>query len=516
MAIDLSHTRALEPNSLNLARNTIFNMTSQSIVAVTAVLLLPSIVKGLGNNRYGLFALALTLFSSFGILELGLGRATTKFVSEYLNCGKQDRLNVVVWTSTSIQVFIGLIGGALLAIFSPAILRGLNLAVEMRGDAQNTLYALAVSIPVVLGSSALRGALEGSQRFDLVNIVKICLNISVYLIPFVAIAFGAQVFHIVFFILLSRIAAGSAYFWYCLYVMPSLRHCRKIDLKIVPSLFKYAGWVAVSSIIIPLIVQVDRFFIAAFVSVGAVIYYAVPYELLNGFWIIPGAVAAVIFPAFSALNAKQDSNLLGLYVRSIKYIMIALTPLVLGAITFSGSLLSFWQGPELASKSAVVLQILLIGVLVNSLGYVPSNLLMGMNRPDSVAKIHIIQLPLYLGLAYFLISNWGILGAAIAFATRVTFEAILLFLTSWRLIPDTRCTFRAPALLRTVIALFILMCALLVTRGLHISLLIRVIIVLLLYISFGSAVWLILFDEIDKGLVKLLVRRSKKVGLLEN
>ena len=47
---------------------------------------------------------------------------------------------------------------------------------------------------------------------------------------------------------------------------------------------------------------------------------------------------------------------------------------------------------------------------------------MGFGRPDLVAKIHLLQLPLYLVLVYFLISQMGIIGAAIAFTLRVTLE----------------------------------------------------------------------------------------------
>ena len=76
----------------------------------------------------------------------------------------------------------------------------------------------------------------------------------------------------------------------------------------------------------------------------------------------PGAIAAVIFPAFSNLQSKDDKKLTVLYARSIKYILLFSGPIVVFIITFSNNILSLWQGSIFAETSTQVLQILVIGV----------------------------------------------------------------------------------------------------------------------------------------------------------
>jgi hypothetical protein len=56
-------------------------------------------------------------------------------------------------------------------------------------------------------------------------------------------------------------------------------------------------------------------------------------------------------------------------------------------------------------------------------------------RPDIAAKLHLIELPLYLGALWGLTRSLGIEGTAIAWAGRVTLDAALLFLFARRILP---------------------------------------------------------------------------------
>lgn len=121
-----------------------------------------------------------------------------------------------------------------------------------------------------------------------------------------------------------------------------------------------------------------------------------------------------------------------LFSRSIKYSLLTLGPIVLMLVLFAEEILQIWLGTDFATKSAIVLQILALGVLVNSLAYTPYSLLQGIGRPDIPAKFHLLELPLHIGIAWFLVSHWGIVGAATAWTLRVTLDALLLFVASFK------------------------------------------------------------------------------------
>ena len=426
-------TKALYPNIKNLGNNTVINFISQAIVAMCAVIMVPQIVHGLGYSSYGLLTLALMVLGSFSLLELGLGRTTTKYVAQYLSTNEYDKISAVVWTSLIIQIFIGLICGVVLALFSTKLVSKINIQADMISEATKVIYILACSIPFILGNSTLRGTLEGAQRFDLVNYIKVMQNISIYLIPLIGAKYSYKVHVIVIYMLIVRLIATIAYFISCIHILPQLRKISAFNIQI-STLLSYAGWVAVSNIIVPFLVQIDRYYIASFVSVPALTFYNIPFEIIYGLWIIPSSIVSVLFPAFSSAN-YNNTNLKDLFFRPIKYMLFILGPSVLIVIVFSHDILLLWQGADIAQNSYKVLQLLAFGVLINSLGWIPSNLVMGSGRSDIIAKIHLFQLVIYIIFAYYLIIFFGVVGASVAFAIRVSFESVLFFFAGLKLHP---------------------------------------------------------------------------------
>lgn len=499
---DLAETKAQTASSRVLARNTVFNLIGQVFVAAIAFISVPIIVRILGTASYGILSLAIVAFGTFAILDLGLGRSTTKFVAQYLSSGDLRRLSSTVWTSFSIQVLVGLLGGTILAILADYLTKQvINVPPELVIDARRSFYLLALSVPIVLGGSSLRGALEGAQRFDLVNLVKVSLNASTYLIPLIAGLAGLAVSTIVGLLVASRLLGMAAYLALCLDTMPMLRCFRLWDKATLPEIFSYAKWVALSNLIVPFLSQIDRYLIAAILTVEAVTFYAVPYEVLNALWIIPGSIAAALFPAFSGLRSQTDKRLSELYMRPLKYILLLLGPIVITLTTFSSEFLRLWQGPVFAERSTSVLQILAVAVLINSVEWVPANLVMGLGRPDITAICHVIQLPLYLGAAYVLITQWGIAGAAMAFALRVIFEAIFVFIASWRLAPQTRQKLLDRRAIGAVVSLALLASALAVGARNLSSTALQIGAVILSLAGYGGIAWMWLLDATDRQML---------------
>ena len=65
-----------------LARNTILNLLGQVVPAVAAIVFLPYTLHGLGIARFGILSLAWVLLGYLGLFDLGLGRATIRFVAD--------------------------------------------------------------------------------------------------------------------------------------------------------------------------------------------------------------------------------------------------------------------------------------------------------------------------------------------------------------------------------------------------------------------------------------------------
>jgi O-antigen/teichoic acid export membrane protein len=68
-----------------LAKNSVLNLLGQVLPMLVGVVTVPRIVRGLGTDGYGILSIAFMVLGYFSIFDLGLSRATVKFVAEHLN-----------------------------------------------------------------------------------------------------------------------------------------------------------------------------------------------------------------------------------------------------------------------------------------------------------------------------------------------------------------------------------------------------------------------------------------------
>lgn len=416
-----------------IARNTMLNFTGQAVPLLVGLFTIPFIVRGLGTERFGLLSLAWVILGYFSIFDLGLGRATTKYVAEALSKGEEDRVPQILWTAVTFQAVLGIVGAIILAGITPLLVeRILKIPLELVGEARAVFYLLSLSIPVVLISSSFSGMLEAAQRFVLINAVKIPISSLTFLLPLIGLLLGFHLPGIVALILMVRFGALVVFVIMNLRMAPQLRKYAG-SFSIFPRLFSFGGWVTVSNIVGPVLVYLDRFLIGSLLSMAAVAYYSAPYEAVTRLWIIPASLVMTLFPAFSALKGIEDKQRIGnLFARSVKYVLLVLGPAVLMIVIFAEEALQIWLGTDFVIKSKAALQILAFGVLINSLAHTPFALLQGMGRPDITAKFHLLELPIYVGMAWVLVNRWGIVGAAAAWALRVALDALLLFIAAFK------------------------------------------------------------------------------------
>jgi len=428
-----------------LARNTIWNLVGQGTPLLAGLFAIPLLIKGLGTDRFGILTLAWLVVGYFGLFDLGLGRALTKLVAEKLGAGKEKDIPSLVWTALFLMIVLACVGMVVLGLLCPWLVHDvLKTPKTLQSETLYAFYLLTLSIPIVISIAGLRGLLEAYQRFGLINAVRIPMGVFIFLGPLAVLPFSNSLFPIVAVLMAGRVLALGVYLWLCLRLVPELRHAVRIQREMVRPLLSFGSWMTVTNIIGPLMVYIDRFLIGGFVSMAAVAYYATPYEVVTKLWIIPTALVAVLFPAFSATLVQDRPRAARLFGRGINFIFIAIFPLTLIIVTLAHEGLQFWIGKEFADKSTFVLQWLAIGVFVNSLARVPSALIQGSGRPDLAAITHIVELPLYLLALWFLLDVYGIQGVAIAWVVRVGVDTFIFFAFARRLLPETgpviRCT----------------------------------------------------------------------------
>jgi O-antigen/teichoic acid export membrane protein len=485
-----------------LARSTLWSLLGIVIPAVAALVAIPPIVHGFGDERFGVLALAWVVIGYFSFFDLGLGRAITRKVAELLAGGEHDGLRQAIWTSWYMMLGLGVIGAALAAALVPiVVMHAVPVSSALRAETLTSFYLLALGVPAVVLTAGVRGVLEATQRFDLVNAVRVPMGLLTFGVPLATLQFTPELPPAILGLVVVRLATLLAYAILCLRTIPGLGRADGVSRAVSRELLASGSWMTVSNVISPIMVTFDRFFVSALISVAAVTYYATPYEAATKAIFIPGAVCSVLFPAFSVASASDRMRLARLFRTGVRTIFLAQIPLAFVVVCFAPELLRWWLGPAFEAQSTSVLRWLMVGVLVNSLAYPPFNLLQSVNRADLTAKLHLVELPLYLGTLVALIHAFGIEGAAIAWCLRVTVDAVALYWLAARVqrgsVRDLIPTGAAPALLLLLLGVSVLVST--PTQKLLTSVFFAA--------TFGAAVWWWGLDSPLRAGARTLVRR---------
>jgi len=493
------------PSGHSLAGNILWNLFGNCFPVIVAVVCLPMLKRGLGTERLGIMSLAWVLIGYFSLFDLGLSRALTKLVAERIAQQRQSEVASLVWTSLSLMTAVGIVGALLTFVLAPYLVqRLLRVPASLSHEALGSFYWLGAAVPVVVLTAGLRGVLEAVQHFRLATAIRVPMGIFSYVGPAALLPFTHSLIPIIAVLAIGRVLACVAHFWACFHVLPGLRGDFGFHAPSVKPLFLFGGWMTVSNVLGPLMVTFDRFLIGSIISIAAVAYYSIPYEVVTKLWLISSALIGVLFPAFSATNAVDRARLVFLFKCGVKYIFIILLPLALALVIFAPEGLALWLGNDFARNSTSIARLLAVAVLVNSLAQVPFTHLQSIGRPDLTAKFHLLELPFYVVTLFFLARHWGITGVAIAWLLRVIIDTFLLFWFSFRMLPECRFIItRLPLMIGGALALNLAV-------ALIAALAFKIIVACAVFLFAVPALWLWMFTPAERAPLQVVMQRLKR------
>jgi O-antigen/teichoic acid export membrane protein len=419
-----------------LVRNVLINLAGQAAPVLAAAVSMPLLARGLGLERLGLLTLAWVVLGSFGLLDLGLGRALTQVVASKLAIGDTTGLPGLLIAGSGMLFGVGMLAACAIGLSATALVsHTIKISPVLEPDALNALYLVALGVPFMMASSATRGFLEAHQRFGLVNAVRAPVGVVTYAGPVFILPVSQSVTGAVAVISAARIVACVAYAvlsWSLLTTSRTLSVPGRYDAR---ELISTGLWMTFANVVASLIAYADRFVVGGAASAAALAYYATPQEIISRLTILPTTIAAVMFPAFTAASAQQSNAITRLFEKNSIYSHLALFPITFLGAAWAPLWLSFWMGADFASRSTALTQWFCMGIFANGLAVTPLGFLQAVGRADLTAKFQICELPIYLVGLFFATSRFGITGAAIVWTARTSVDALLMYLASARLLP---------------------------------------------------------------------------------
>ncbi len=414
-------------------RHYFYNLSGMTVPLLIALAAFPVISRYAGPERLGFLGLAWAVIGYLGLLDLGLSRVVMRRVAQARTAqALSHERTVVAW------VCVGLVAlsapAALLAgIFLPiGWVMGGEINPQLANEIQYSWWIMMATVPFVAVSGVLGGVLDGRQWFGWSNALKVVLGSWSFLAPMaVAVSGDATLPNMILMIAIGRVVATFANAIAAHFALP--RHSRSGDDSPQPGFAAIAaegGWMAMTNIVGPLMTRLDRFVVAANLTLGAAAFYIVPQELVLRLLLISVALGTTLFPTLARAHADDPRLHREVSQRGLRAACAISLPIALGLALLSSLGMGAWMGPKFAEQSTAVVAILAIGFFANSAAQIPYTALQTAGRADLIAKLHVTELPIFLAAVWLLTRQLGIDGAALAWSLRALVDFIGLLLLS--------------------------------------------------------------------------------------
>lgn len=418
-----------------VGRNTLLNLVGLAVPLGVAAFVLPTLTHALGPARFGLLGMSWAFLEYLTLFDVGLGKATVRYVADALARGEDD-IPQITAVSLAVQMAMGALAGLVLAAASPLLSEHVfRVDPKLIPEASRLFMVVGLNLPVVLAVTTLRGVLEGAQRFSVSNAIKIPATAGAIVIPAVLAGLGRSLPEMLLWVCAWRMLSALATLVAIHRVIPGFALEPPRDWRRLRGLISFGGWVAVSGVVSPMLVYFDRFALGARSGLTAVGYYTAPYEGVTRLLMIPNSLINALFPLLTGLGvAAAVGTIDRLFSSSMRALLIVMSIPATIALVFAPVILRVWMGPEYAAHGGLALRILALGVLINAVAHVPYTFLEASGRPDVPAKFHLLELAIHIPLAWYLVGAFGITGAAVAWTVRVTIDTVLLLGAARRIV----------------------------------------------------------------------------------
>lgn len=418
------------------ARNLAANWIGYGANLVVMFFMSPFVVHTLGDTRYGVWSLIMSLTGYLGLVELGTRGGLGRFINYYL--GKEDvpRVNGII--NTAMFMFAGAgallaVAAVILAVFFGTFFPKVPEALVPR--AQWVILIIAVNVWLGFPGASFRQVLAAFDRFDLSNVVDIGV-LAIRTGGTVAVLlYGGGLLELAIVQTASSAVGVVGAYGFSKRIFPGLRLRPALaSVGHFRELFGFSIWAFIGSIAMKLLYATDSIVIAALLGPEQVTFYAIGGMLIIRMRDVLSKATSVLSPQMIKDCARKDYwSLRNLFRKGTTLSMAVSIPILVGFIFFGREFLILWMGPKY-EVSYPILLILSLSQFPAVAFVMGGPIYAGFHKVRLAALVTLLNGALNLGLsiAFVMVWNMGIEGVAWGtFCTKMLFPLVGGYLATY-------------------------------------------------------------------------------------
>ncbi|PYP11947.1 MAG: hypothetical protein DMD59_01375 [Gemmatimonadetes bacterium] len=391
-----------------------------TVVTVVAVYFItPFTIHKLGDQGYGTWNLINSITGYLGLLVLGVPMASVRYFAQHVAKGDTKKLNEAIGSCTALYLVLGgialVVGAGLYFFFTHAY----TIPAGLQGDAHSAYAVMVLFVSIGFIALLPNGVLSAHDDFVQRNIIRLWgvllrLGLTLGLLALHAsltVLALVQLVCLVFDFALCWLLVRRRY--------PATRvRLSDFDWGMTRAIFAFSMYVLILNAGSRLSFETDSMVIGAFMDVGSIPYFTVANSFIIYLMEFLIAIAAVVMPAATRLQAQgKHAELREIFLRWSKIALSLTLAAGIFLIVMGPRFIAWWVDPTFEQPAGQVLQILMVSYLV----FLPVRgvalpILMGLGKAGLPTIGFLVAGVLNLVLSIVLVRPMGLAGVALGTA----------------------------------------------------------------------------------------------------
>ena len=409
-----------------LVSGSVTRATNCVAASLVSLLVTPFVVHTLGDRQYGIWTLVATLVGYYGVLDLGLSPAISRYLARSLGAANSEECNRIF--NTSIRIYLLL--GSLILLLTGVIAWLAPLFCKNAEEASlfwKIILILGINLSIEFPAKVFRGLLESNLHFALTAALDL-LTLGLRTVAVVVLLLlGCRVVALAWVTLIAGTPSILLSVYWARKHLPFLSlDSRYWHLDTAKTLFSYSAFSFVAQLAYIIRFRVDSVVVAAFVGLVAVTHYSLADRLEQYFMGIVIALLGVFTSVFSRLEGAQDLEALKrTFLFGSKLAVTIASFCAFGLLAWGKPFIIRWMGAPYADAYPVLV-VLTIGLTFFLWQTTSISLLYGTSKHKPLALFNSIEALANLALSLVLVRRYGTLGVAVGTTIPLTINTLLV------------------------------------------------------------------------------------------
>jgi O-antigen/teichoic acid export membrane protein len=395
---------------VNAGWNVFFTLWSTAI----SLILTPWLVSHLGLDYYGILLLIWSLTGVLGIMNLGLGEATLRYIALYYAKNDMPAINRVVQSTLAIYLTASVAMSAVLVLAAPVVAGFFSVADDDRPLVLTLIRLTAVVVTLGILTRTVGAVPAALQRYDVTTKINMAHSIVRFGGYMLLLALGLGVFHLVLWDAMTLLAMLTTQVVIARRLLPGLVFRPHISRSSARELLGYSVWSFLTYVFHTMHREASKLLTGSYLGPAGVSFIGVPDSLSQRVHGLVASAGETLLPRFSATGDRQHAATL-FWNASWVATFVTVAVFVPYSVLLS-DFLRLWIDADFAIRASLAGQLVALSYVTQSIFVPAATLARGSGKPGIVTAVIFMCGLIMVVAGITLIPTFGLAGVGIAYA----------------------------------------------------------------------------------------------------